>query len=87
MGKKATKFVKTLLKKGDTVSLELDVQHRDRYGRLLAYIFLSDRKMLNEIIVKQGYASVMTYPHNVKYKDKFIKAYRDARKDKLGLWK
>lgn len=42
--------------------------------------------MLNEEIVKAGYGSVMTIPPNVKYKDRFLKAYQDARKSKKGLW-
>ncbi|MFC1670590.1 thermonuclease family protein [Spirochaetota bacterium] len=87
MGKRATRFVKSILRKGDTVKLEFDVELRDRYGRLLAYVYLADGRMLNEVIVKSGYASVMTYPPNVKYADRFVKAYRYARKNKLGLWK
>jgi len=42
--------------------------------------------MLNEEIVKAGYASVMTIPPNVKYKDRFLKVYKQAREDKRGLW-
>jgi micrococcal nuclease len=42
--------------------------------------------MLNEEIVKAGYASVMTIPPNVKYEDRFLKAYQEAREDKKGLW-
>jgi micrococcal nuclease len=42
--------------------------------------------MLNEKIVKAGYASVMTVPPNVKHKDKFLKAYEEARERKRGLW-
>ncbi len=42
--------------------------------------------MLNEEIVKAGYANVMTIPPNVKYQDRFLKAYQEARKNKKGLW-
>jgi micrococcal nuclease len=42
--------------------------------------------MLNEEIVKAGYASVMTIPPNVKYKDRFLIAYQEARERKVGLW-
>ena len=42
--------------------------------------------MLNEEIVKAGYANVMTIPPNVKYQDRFLKAYRGARERKRGLW-
>jgi micrococcal nuclease len=87
LGKRATAFVKTLVKPGDQVRLEFDVQQRDRYGRLLGYVYLSNGKMLNEEIVKAGYANLLTIPPNVKYKDRFLEAYREAREGKRGLWK
>jgi micrococcal nuclease len=87
MGKEATKFVKSLVKPGDTVTIEFDVQKRDKYGRLLAYVYLSDGKMLNEEIVKDGYANLMTIPPNVKYQERFLKVYREARENRRGLWK
>ncbi len=86
MGKQATKFVKTLVKKGDAVSIEFDVQHRDKYRRLLGYIYLSDGRMLNEEIVKAGYANLMTISPSVKYVDRFRNAYREARENNRGLW-
>jgi endonuclease YncB( thermonuclease family) len=66
-GRRATSFVKTLLAAGDTVTLELDVQERDQYGRILAYLFLSDGRMLNEVLLREGYARLYTRPPNVKY--------------------
>ena len=63
-----------------------DAQERDRYDRLLGYVYLTNGKMLNEEIVKAGYANVMTIPPNVKYKDRFLKAYREAREKERGLW-
>jgi len=65
-GKEAAKFVKTLVSPQDPARIEYDVQHRDKYGRLLAYVYLSNGKMLNEEIVKAGYANLMTIPPNVK---------------------
>jgi micrococcal nuclease len=86
MGKESTAFVKTLLQKGDTVGIEFDVQPRDRYGRLLAYVYLSDRRMLNDEIIKAGYAVPMTIPPNVKYQRIFLGDYREAKKNNKGLW-
>ena len=86
MGKKATAYVESLVKPGDTITIELDVQERDRYGRLLCYVYLSNGKMLNEEIIKAGYANVMTIPPDVKYKDKFFKVCQEARERKVGLW-
>ena len=87
MGKRATKFVEGLVKPGEQVRIEFDVEKRDRYGRLLGYVYLSDGRMLNEEIVREGYASLLTQPPNVKYQKKFIKAYGEARENKKGLWK
>jgi len=42
--------------------------------------------MLNELIVREGYAQVMTIPPNIKYQELFVEAERDARKNKRGLW-
>lgn len=71
---------------GQTVRLELDVQERDRYGRLLAYVYVGDM-MINAELLAQGYAQVMTIPPNVKYQDLFLKNQREARLLQLGLWK
>jgi micrococcal nuclease len=86
MGMRATEYVESLVKPGDIVTIEFDVQERDRYKRLLGYVYLIDGKMLNEEIVKAGYAMIMTIPPNVKYKDSFLKACQEARKGKVGLW-
>jgi micrococcal nuclease len=87
MGKRATGYVESLVKPGDLITIEFDIQERDKYGRLLGYVYLSNGKMLNEEIVKAGYANIMTVPPNVKYEDRFLKAYKLARKRKVGLWK
>lgn len=86
-GKKATEFVNTIVRPGDKVTIEFDVQTRDKYGRLLCYVYLINGKMLNEEIVEAGYADLMTIPPNVKYQDRFLKAYRGARENQRGLWK
>ncbi len=85
-GKKAKNFVKALIKPGDIVRIEFDIQQRDRYKRLLGYVYLSDGRMLNEEIIKAGYANLLTIPPNVKYRDRFRKAYRYAVENKRGLW-
>ncbi len=86
LGQEATRYVKLLVKPGDPIRVEFDRQIRDKYGRLLGYVYLADGKMLNEEIVKAGYASLLTYPPNVKYEHKFLKAYREARANHRGLW-
>jgi micrococcal nuclease len=88
LGKRSFLFVKDLIE-GKQVSLEFDLERRDRYGRLLAYVFLKDKNQtfVNAEIVKAGYASLMTFPPNIKYADLFLKLYQEARVNKRGLWK
>jgi micrococcal nuclease len=71
---------------GKRVRLELDVQERDRYGRLLAYVWVGDL-MVNAELVRRGYAQVMTVPPNVRYQALFLKLQRDARQAGRGLWR
>ena len=87
LGKKSTAFVRSRLSVGTEIRLELDVQLKDKYGRTLAYVYLPDGSMLNELIVREGYAQVMTIPPNIEYQELFVEAERDARKNKRGLWK
>jgi micrococcal nuclease len=71
---------------GKRIRLELDVQDRDRYGRLLAYVWVGD-VMINAELVRRGYAQVMTIPPNVRYQALFLKLQRDAREAGRGLWR
>ncbi len=70
---------------GRWVRLEFDVQKKDRYNRLLAYVYTGD-KMVNMEMVRAGYAMIYTYPPNVKYTDRLLDAQRDAREHTRGLW-
>ena len=85
MGKESAKFTTDLVLSKD-VRLELDVQKKDKYGRLLAYVYLKDGTFVNAEIIKQGYASPMTVPPNVRYADLFRQLYQEARENKKGLW-
>lgn len=87
MGKKAKEFMASLIKKGDKVRLEFDSQERDKYGRFLCYVYLEDGRMLNEVIIREGYAYPLTIAPNVKYEEKFREAFRFARENSRGLWK
>lgn len=87
MGNEARDYVKSILSESMLVRLEFDVQRRDRYGRMLAYVYLENGEMLNEKIIADGYANPMTYPPNVRYHQLFIVRHQDARYHKKGLWK
>ena len=84
MGEKVEQFTKSYLKLKIIVKLELDVQPRDKDGRLLAYVYLSDGTMLNTLLVQEGYARVMMVPPNVKYQDLFLRLQREARENNRG---
>lgn len=85
-GKKASIYTASLLNIDSKVDLELDVREYGPYKRLLAYVYLQDGTMLNELLVREGYAQVATYPPNVKYVEAFKKAQEHARMNKKGLW-
>lgn len=85
-GKIASEYVKELLK-SQNVKLEFDVSSKDKYGRLLAYVYLENGEMLNEKLLKEGYAQMATYPPNVKYVENFKKMQKQARENKVGFWK
>ncbi|OGI69136.1 hypothetical protein A2824_01940 [Candidatus Nomurabacteria bacterium RIFCSPHIGHO2_01_FULL_42_16] len=74
------------LVEGKLVRLERDITDRDKYGRLLRYIYAEDGTFINFELVKQGYASVYTYPPDVKYNDLFLEAQKEARENNSGLW-
>lgn len=78
------------------VYLEFDVTERDRFGRILAYVWLtvpqSDSKeqisesMFNAHLLQKGFGNIMTVPPNVKYAKEFIEFEREAREANAGLW-
>ncbi len=83
-GQEASQKNKELVE-GQQVELEKDVSETDRYGRLLRYVY-QDGVMINELLVKEGYARATSYPPDVKYQDLFRRAEAQAREQQLGLW-
>jgi micrococcal nuclease len=71
------------LVEGQTVRLERDVEQYDRYGRLLAYVYVGDT-MVNAELVRQGYTRVATFPPNVKDQELCLRRQREARKAMRG---
>ncbi len=86
MGRQASGFTRRLVE-GKRVRLVFDVQKYDKYGRLLAYVYLEDGTFVNSRIIEEGYAQVMTIAPNVKYAQMFLKLERQAREKANGLWK
>jgi micrococcal nuclease len=75
------------LVEGETVRLVFDRDRKDRYDRLLAYVYLPDGTFVNEQLVRQGFASDLTVPPNVKFAERFGRLADEARAGDLGLWK
>jgi micrococcal nuclease len=86
-GPEASAATEALLPAGTRVTLVRDVEARDRYGRLLAYVHRADDgTFVNLALAEQGYASVLTYPPNVAHTDELVAAAARAREAGLGLW-
>ncbi len=86
-GRRAKNYLRNIIKESDwQVRIELDVQHRDKYGRILAYLWDKKGNMINYLMVRNGYALVYTIPPNVKYSHLLLEAQRLARQEKLGIW-
>ncbi|MBU3901590.1 thermonuclease family protein [Patescibacteria group bacterium] len=83
-GIEASKKNKELVE-GKMARLEKDVTDRDKYNRLLRYIYVGDT-FVNLELVKQGFAYSYSYPPDIKYQDQFVKAQQEAREAKRGLW-
>ncbi len=85
-GDESTRYLTGLID-GKRVRLEYDIDTLDQYGRTLAYVYLEDGTFVNASMVRNGYATVMTTPPNVKYAGTFVELSRKARKQKRGLWR
>ncbi len=83
-GKEARDYNQTLVG-GKKVKLKRDVSDRDRYGRLLRYVYV-DSLFINAALVREGYASCATYPPDVSYSTYFLQLEREARNEQRGLW-
>jgi len=86
-GKEASARAKALLT-GRKVWIQYDTSqaHRDRYGRDLVYVWLDGHKMLNEDMVREGFAHEYTYDRAYRYQAQFRAAQRQAKAAGLGLW-
>jgi micrococcal nuclease len=73
------------LVKGNTVRLEFDLQARDKYGRMLAYVYV-DTLMVNLRLLKEGLANIYPYPPNLRHLQEFCTAQKEARENHVGIW-
>jgi endonuclease YncB( thermonuclease family) len=84
-GKEASAKNRELVE-GKLVRMEKDVSETDRYGRLLRFVYLEDGTLVNDELVREGYARVSTFPPDVKLAEQFKFAEREARENHRGLW-
>ena len=86
-GKEASRYAASQLE-GTRVSIELDNSQGklDKYGRTLAYVFLSDGASFNQLMIKEGYAYEYTYRTPYRYQKDFQRAEKEARLSLRGLW-
>lgn len=86
-GMRAKRRLEELLNNsGPRVTLEFDMVRRDKYGRLLAYLWTADKRLVNLEMVKDGYATLFTFPPNIRYADSLRKAQRNAKERGTGIW-
>lgn len=85
-GPEATRYVRGLLPPGARVRYAVGEESRDRYGRLLVYLYMPDGAALNYVLVTAGYATALTIEPNDRYARVFERAERGARRARSGMW-
>jgi micrococcal nuclease len=86
-GPEASTFMAALLPKGTAVRLERDVEARDRFGRLLAYVFRADDGVfVNLELARNGLARPLEIPPNDAHASALLAATHEARSANRGLW-
>lgn len=85
-GRAAQAFLEAILPVGSEAGIALDIEKRDRYGRLLAYVYRPDGRMVNAMMVRQGFAVAYSVPPNVRHIDMIRAAADSARTAGIGLY-
>jgi micrococcal nuclease len=86
-GRRASAFAARLAPAGARVRYRPGVEERDPYGRLLAYVWLPDGRMLNRVLVARGYARPLAIAPNDELADALARAAAAARRAGRGLWR
>lgn len=83
-GPQATARLRQLVA-GNPIGLEVAFQSRDRYGRLLASVWVG-KDFAQEVLVREGLCMIYTVPPNVEHADRLQKAQQEARQAGRGIW-
>lgn len=85
-GKESSDFAKSILREGDIITIEIGNPERDKYDRLLAYLWINDVNF-NLLMIEKGYARVAyVYEPNTKYIEEFREAEKRAKDRNLNIW-
>jgi micrococcal nuclease len=79
-------LIKIMRQTAWTVFVETDVERKDKHGRLLAYLWTKKKSLINEKMLSDGYAVLLTITPNVKYVEKFTRAEQSAQVARKGIW-
>ncbi len=86
-GPEASAYTEQLLPTGTALRVERDIEARDKYGRLLLYVYIADRNVfVNLDLVMNGYARPMVFEPNTAHKADFAQAATQAELRNVGLW-
>ncbi|WP_176555789.1 thermonuclease family protein [Virgibacillus ndiopensis] len=86
-GPEASDFMKQTFSASDSIKIEYGTEKRDKYNRLLAYVYTEDNKMINKLLLENGLARVAyVYPPNDKYVDEFHDIEQQAKEQHIGIW-
>jgi micrococcal nuclease len=85
-GKQASEYNRRLVE-GRAVRLRYSVERRDRYGRLLAYVYVDgSKRSVNADLIARGYGEELVIPPNVEHAERYRRLEQQARDRRLGLW-
>ena len=84
-GSEAASLRNQELVSGQAVTLIPGTDPHDKYGRLLAYVYVGDI-FVNETLIREGYATLMMIQPNTLYQNHFNNLYKNARQEKIGIW-
>lgn len=85
-GPEASAFTKATLPKGSAVKLVRDVEPRDRFQRLLVYLFLADGTLFNQLLIDRGFARTLSIEPNTAFASQFASHESNAKERRVGLW-
>ncbi|WP_227001776.1 thermonuclease family protein [Virgibacillus necropolis] len=86
-GPEASEFINKSFSPSDPIQIEYGTEKRDKYDRLIAYVYTEDGQMINELLLEKGLARVAyVYPPNDKYVEEFRELESEAKNKEIGIW-